>query len=636
MSTSLDFAADVSPVFALEGVWKPLTGFGFGFREPAILVRIRVAVPDRFDQAELDARMAVLVDAPPPEHGRDDSPSTRLVRRALFWTGALQRQERIPVFGVGCVVSSRPDQQLESFTVALPYFVPNASLAAAQWIASAIQAFFLTGDLLGEHAGEAPQGIATVRKAMQQARPAGINSYRFLSAAFALDIPVNHFMPGVMILGVGRHARWLRSSYTDRTSLLASHFAADKFLTAQVLRRAGLPAPTHALSKTPEEAVQIARGLGYPVVVKPADKQQGRGVAANLRTDEEVARAFHQAAAISKNILVEKHFDGREFRMTVLDGRLLRTFEKIPGGVVGDGESTIAQLVELSQRDDRQVRRIRERGRTLLALDNEALELVAAAGQRPDSVLDKGAYQQLRRRGNVSAGGSTRVLDLDTIHPDNRSLAERAAAALRLDVAGVDLIIPDIARSWLESGALICEVNAEPQIGVGSTETILKGLISGQGRIPVLTIVGNIQASGWKDLLAGNGRSGVGVATREATWLGGTQLAGVMDSGFAAAQALLGNADVEAAIIVMPPAEIRRFGLPHDKSDLLAFASPDDWDGDRKVVEEILRMALPNAIEARVLGAAASVPDALPRLDLDVRGLCERFLGEALPARAAL
>jgi cyanophycin synthetase len=344
--------------------------------------------------------------------------------------------------------------------------------------------------------------------------------------------------------------------------------------------------------KSEEEAIKVARQLGYPVVVKPADRQQGRGVAANLVADDAVAAAFRDASRISKNILVEKHFEGIDYRMSVLDGKIFRVSARLPGGVTGDGKSTVAQLVERQQQGETMQRKAVERGRQLMELDGEAMQLLVEAGLAPETILPEGQYQRLRRKGNVSAGGTPQPLNLDNVHPDNIRLAERAVAALRLDLGGADVILPDISRSWLETGALICEVNAQPQLGPRNMPDLLTRMLNGDGRIPMLFVIGTGADLDRERL----GAAGVGFASAEGIWLGPDRLSGKRPSGFAAAQALASNPQTEAGIVVMSPAEVLSLGLPLDRCDLLVLDAPDRWNSEeRERLSDLLEIVLPQA-----------------------------------------
>lgn len=599
-------APAIQPFFRLRQRWRPLGGFGFGLREPAIVGQVRLSLPATFDWAGLDERMARYIAEKLPAEEPGEDTYLRLVRRAAFWAGALQRQAHQPVFGRAYVNGPQPSERGgKVFSLAIPSYAPPATMQAMQWVAAAINNFLVGGRLHGVPREEARRQFAEMTKRMEKFRPFGVNPERMLAAAHQLDIPARQFMPQVLCFGMGARSRLMRSSFTDRTAHLATRFASDKTVAAEVLRRAGLPAPIHARAKSAEDAVTIAHRLGYPVVVKPTDRQQGRGVAANLKSDEAVAAAYEAATRYSKNIIVEKHFAGTDYRMTVLDGKIFRVSARLPGGVIGDGKHSVAELIEIAKRSEWQQQRTRERGRILIELDAEARQLLTEAGLSPESVLPEGQYQRLRRRGNVSAGGMPMNLKLEDVHPDNLRLAERAVTALRLDLGGVDVILPDIKRSWLETGALICEVNAQPQVGPPAMPGLLSMLLKGDGRIPVLVIVGSGVGLDWQRLAAGER---VGFSNAEGIWLGRSQVTGPQGSSFNAGHMIVANPQTEAAIIVLSPAEVRDFGLPVDRCDLLVLEGPDNWDGgERERLSDLLEIVLPNTRKAVYLQPAHSL-----------------------------
>jgi cyanophycin synthetase len=323
--------------------WRRLTGMGFGLREPALVGHVHARLPVAIDFTELDRRMARHIPENPPDEEAGVSPTLHLVRRAMFWTGALQRLAQLPVFGRAYVGTPERSEQGEVLRLALPYYAPPAAVAALQWIDSAINSFILTGRLSSLPAEEAERQFAELNNTLRKHRPKGLNTYRLLGAAHDLEIPVRQVVPSIFVFGIGARSRWLQSTITDRTSFLASRIGGDKFLTAQLLRAAGLPGATHELARSPEEAVKAANRIGNPVIVKPADRQQGLGVAADLTSDQAVAAAFAEAAKCSKRILVEKHFEGSELRITVFDGKTFRVAARRAGGVTGDGNHTASR-----------------------------------------------------------------------------------------------------------------------------------------------------------------------------------------------------------------------------------------------------------------------------------------------------
>lgn len=615
------------PALEFEPQWRILHGTGYGMGQPVMLGRLRLYLrPGRaVDLAALDRAMLQLVPEPMPDEPAAPSTEIALAMRALHWAAAAQRHVNIPVFMSGHVWQAANDGGLAQLHVAVPYAAPQSTGDALAWASQAISSFLACGELSPDGVQRALQNFEQLLASLQPFKLQGVNNFRFLKAAQALDIPWRPVVPEVYCLGSGRRSRWLESSYTDTTSVIGTRIARDKVKTAVVLRQAGLPAPRHALAASAEQAVQLARQLGYPVVVKPADRDQGLGVAADLRDDRSVAAAFHAASRHSANILVEKHFDGQDYRFTVFNGRVIKTVSRLPGGVTGDGVLSVASLIDVAKQDAQLARRARARGRDLLELDQEALGLLSQIGMSPQSVPAAGQHVRLRRRSNVSAGG-TPFLVTQPIHPDNLRLAERCAAALQLDLAGVDLIMQDISRSWLESGALICEVNGQPQIGTLTTPgiyaDILREMLPGESRIPVALVVG---APGKvEQQLMQRGRDKnivVGCASTEGVWLGPERLTGVQASAFLAAQILMANRAADAAIVVMTPGQIVLSGLPFDRIDVLVLAGPGQkaaWDA--KELADMWKLALPHV--ARVVVAPAGLADCLPEQhELSLRGV---------------
>ena len=587
-------------VFRFTSEWRVLPGMAHGLRQPVMRGTVRVDLTRRPDLAALDRAMARhILDAAPPD-APGQAYEISLVRRALHWAAAAQRQANVPIFRAGHVwIPQNSGKQGGELHVAVPYAVPQASMAALTWVGREISRFLEEGAPAPQERGPDEGSFEKLEATLRKFSPSGVNTYRFLKAAETLGVPVRRVVTGVYCFGTGRRSRWLESSCTESTSVIGCRIAKDKFKAAKVLRQSGMPAPTHARVATPERAVKAANQLGYPVVVKPADMDQGIGVAADLRTDAAVAAAFQQARKHSRNVLVEKHFHGNDYRLTVFNGRLIKSVARIPGGVIGDGRHSVAQLVELASEDVQHSRRARERGGRLLALDQEALELQAENQLSPSSIAAAGQYVCLRRRANVSAGGTPVLVD-KSVHADNRRLAERAAAALHLDLAGVDLIMEDISKSWLETGALICEVNGQPQIGAGTTPgiyaDILKELLQDKPRIPVVLVVGRPDCIEPGSMLPAQIPGvAVGRASSAGIWLGTERLAGPQASAFRAAQALMANRDTDAALLVMSPADIRRSGLPFDWCDMAVLDRPEDWGGPGEApVADMLQMLLPH------------------------------------------
>ncbi|HXU47075.1 MAG TPA: acetate--CoA ligase family protein, partial [Thermoanaerobaculia bacterium] len=296
---------------------------------------------------------------------------------------------------------------------------------------------------------------------LAQRRAFGPSTAALVSAAEERDIPWLRLNNRSLVqLGHGKYQRRIQATVTSETKHIAVEIASDKELTNRILHDLGLPVPRQELVYDAEEAVAAAEKLGYPVVVKPLDGNHGRGVSINLATAEQVATAYAKAEESSGTVIVETFQTGSDYRILVVNGKVLAVAERVPGHVAGDGARTIQELIDEVNTDPR--RGVgHEKVLTRLEVDHQALRLLEEAGLTLESVPAAGQVIALRSTGNLSTGG-TSIDRTDAIHYDNRVMAERAVRALGLDVGGVDYISPDVAKSYKEVGGAIVEINAAP------------------------------------------------------------------------------------------------------------------------------------------------------------------------------
>jgi len=291
----------------------------------------------------------------------------------------------------------------------------------------------------------------------------GPSTAAIIEEAVSRDIPWIRLNSASLVqLGQGVHAQRIRATMTSRTGALAVDIASDKDLTTQLLASAGLPVPKQEAVRTARALVEAAERIGYPVVVKPLDGNHGRGVCLNLQNAAEVERSFEIARGESKRgtVVVESFVTGRDYRCLIVGGRMQAIAERVPAHVVGDGEHTVGELVELTNADPR--RGIgHEKVLTRIRVDVVAEEVLAGQGLRLDDVPPTGEMVKLALTGNMSTGGISVDRTFEA-HPDNVEISEEAARMIGLDVAGIDFICPDIASPVRETGGAICEVNAAP------------------------------------------------------------------------------------------------------------------------------------------------------------------------------
>jgi cyanophycin synthetase len=294
-----------------------------------------------------------------------------------------------------------------------------------------------------------------------QRRALGPSTHSLVRAAEARGIPWLRLNDQSLVqLGYGKYQQRIQATVTGRTPHISVELASDKEETNKILAGLGLPVPRQELVQSETQAVRAAQRIGFPVVVKPYNGNHGRGISIRLTTDEEVAHGFAVAREHSRSVIVETFLEGDDHRLLVVNGELVAATRRTPGHVVGDGEHTVAELIDIVNQDPR--RGVgHEKVLTRLELDAQAEKMLARAALAADSVLSSGQVVYLRSTANLSTGGTaTDVTDI--IHPDNREMAERAIRAIGLDVGGVDFLSKNIAESYRTIGGGICEVNAAP------------------------------------------------------------------------------------------------------------------------------------------------------------------------------
>ena len=294
-----------------------------------------------------------------------------------------------------------------------------------------------------------------------QRRALGPSTASLVKAAEDRNIPWLRLNEQSLVqLGHGKYQQRIQATITGRTSHIAVELAGDKEETNKILGSLGLPVPRQELVQTVEQAQRAAQRLGYPVVTKPYDGNHGRGISIRLTTPDEVAEGFIKALAHSRSVIVETFLEGDDHRLLVVNGELVAATRRTPGHVVGDGQHTIAELVEIVNQDPR--RGVgHEKVLTRLELDAQAEMMMARAEVTASSILADGQVILLRSTANLSTGGTATDVT-DVIHPDNRDMAVRAIRAIGLDVGGVDFLTTNITESYKSIGGGICECNAAP------------------------------------------------------------------------------------------------------------------------------------------------------------------------------
>ena len=349
------------------------------------------------------------------------------------------------------------------YTVVYEYAQKEEGIAAGE-LALRLLASLLPAELRPRGSVEEDWNWPDARDAFiryAQRRALGPSTASLVRAAEERGIPWLRLNDQSLIqLGHGKYQQRVQATVTGRTPHIAVELASDKEETNKILATLGLPVPKQELVQTEEAALRAARRLGVPVVTKPYNGNHGRGISIGLETDEQIRAGFAAAREHSRSVIIETYLAGDDHRLLVINDELIAATRRTPGHVIGDGVHSIAELVEIVNRDPR--RGVgHEKVLTRLELDAQAERMMQRAGYTAESVPPADEVVPLRSTANLSTGGTaTDVTDI--IHPDNRDMAVRAVRAIGLDVGGVDFLSPNIAESYKRAGGGICEINAAP------------------------------------------------------------------------------------------------------------------------------------------------------------------------------
>lgn len=383
-------------------------------------------------------------------------------------------------------------------------------------------------------------------------------------------------------LGWGAQSRLIAAAMTEQTSAIGVDLAGDKDLTKKLLSDAGIPVPKGVVARTPDEAVEaMEESGGAAFVVKPLDGRQGKGVSLNLRTPEEVRAAFAVARELSRSVLIEELYEGRNYRALVVNGKLVAASERKPCQITGDGERTIAELIEIENGNP-----LRGEGHakplTKIKIDATLEAHLRKQGIELSDTPRVGESVTLCAGINLSTGATARDVT-DEVHASIARMCERAARTLRLDVCGVDLVLEDIAAPLSENQGGVIEINAAPGLrmhhfpSVGEARDAGGAIVDAlfpagaNGRIPLISITGTNGKTTVTRMIEHVIRSSgkvAGMTTTDGVWIAGEQIAEGDTTGPHSARMVLRDPSVEVAVLETARGGIVRRGLGYDWSDI--------------------------------------------------------------------
>lgn len=411
----------------------------------------------------------------------------------------------------------------------------------------------------------------------------GPSTLALVDAAEKRGIPYYRLNEGSLLqLGTGRYLKRVQATITEHTSCIGVDIASDKEMTKELLDLAAIPVPRGGVAYDEDEAAELLADIGGPVVLKPLDGNQGKGVSLNLVTEQEVREAYHIAARYSSSVIVERYLQGRHYRLLVVGGSVVAAAERVPAHVVGDGKSTIEELIHEVNKDPRRGDG-HEKPLTKIKIDDVVISYLAREGRALGDIPHQGETVMLRESANLSTGGIAIDVTGD-LHPSVVEMAERTARIIGLDVCGLDLVCPDVSKPFDEAKSAVIEVNAAPGIRMHELPSFGEPRRVGEAildmlyppgeptHVPVISITGTNGKTTTTRMIGHVMQTStsltVGMTSTDGIYINGKCVAKGDTTGPRSARAILSDPGVDIAVLETARGGMMRAGLGFDWADI--------------------------------------------------------------------
>ncbi|SDK81525.1 cyanophycin synthetase [Pedobacter sp. ok626] len=410
----------------------------------------------------------------------------------------------------------------------------------------------------------------------------GPSTGSIVDEAISRDIPWIRLNKSSLVqLGYGKNQVRFRATMTERTNSIAVDIACNKDETKRILQDSAIPVAKGVTISDVADLPDAIKKLGYPLVFKPLDGNHGKGASINVLTDEAAAAAFEYAKIYSRKIIIERFITGYDFRVLVIDHKMVAAALRVPAHVTGNGQGTMQELIDKENEDPRRGYG-HENVLTEIGVDRDTLDLLEKKGYTLETVPPKGEIVYLKSTANLSTGG-TSIDVTDLVHPQNIFICERISRVIGLDICGIDIMAENLTQPLPENGGVVLEVNAAPgfRMHLAPSEGLPRNVAAPvidmlyppgkSARIPIVAVTGTNGKTTTTRLIAhilkSNGTR-VGFTTSDGIYVQNTMLMKGDTTGPISAEFILRDPTVEIAVLETARGGILRAGLGFNQCDI--------------------------------------------------------------------